>query len=468
MLVLPSFLAIAGLATGGCALEPIVKTDPVSKAVETPSHFKGLSERGQAPRPEWWKLFHDSRLDELVARLDSDNFELRAGMARIDRARAVIGVARAEGLPLLNGEGAVTRNRISEGSRENRFFDQYFTRYDAGLALGWELDLWGRVRHLVDANEAEAAAVARAVEDLRLSLRSQVARNYFALRFLDEERRVLQGAVESRQENLKIATDRFEGGRTGELDVARAETELAVTKAELARLAGSRTRLENAIAVLVGEPPSTFRIEQRPPSSRLPVVRPGLPVQVLENRPDVAEAIARLDAANSRVGVAKAEFFPKVSLVGNGGLSSIEPNDFLTWTSRNFAFGPEISLPIFQGGRLRGNLASRRAEQEEALSNYQQTVLEAFQDVEDALADLAALRNEKTAQSDAVAASNRALDLSEQRYREGLVSSIEVVDAIREQLDAERRAVQIQGQQHEATVRLIQAIGGGLAPKHVK
>ncbi|MEX2579159.1 MAG: efflux transporter outer membrane subunit [Verrucomicrobiales bacterium] len=468
----------------GC---PVVKPEAAAKAVEAPARFKGGGQSGETPRARWWTLFDDPYLNGLIERIDGENLELRAGLARIGQAYAALGISRSDLVPNLDGTGEVQRIRRSEndqgggsgfrtepggegalGFQSSGGGGNPYTQYRAGLALGWEIDLWGRVRYLVDAGAADAAAVERATEDLRLSLQGQLARNYFTLRFLDEEQRVLQEAVQTRRDNLKVATDRFEGGGTGELDVARAETELSTTRADLARLAGSRTRLENAIAVLAGTQPSNFEIPRRPPAARLPEVRAGLPIQVLENRPDVAEAVARLEAANARIGVAKAEFFPRVNLVGTGGLSSIDSNDFLAWSSRYFAIGPEISVPVYQGGRLKANLAGRRAEQEEALADYQQTVLAAFRDVEDALADLAAYRDERAATLAAVRSSKRALSLSRRRYEEGLVSSIEVIDAIREQLAAERRAVQVRGLQYVSTVELIQAIGGGMSSQHAK
>jgi multidrug efflux system outer membrane protein len=197
--------------------------------------------------------------------------------------------------------------------------------------------------------------------------------------------------------------------------------------------------------------------------ARLPVIRAGVPMEMLAARPDVAAAKAELVAAYAHVGVARAEYFPKVTLIGSGGYSNIKSSDFLEWSSRTFVIGPEVSVPIFQGGRLRANEKLARAEFAEAVADYRQTVLNALRDVENALADLAAARDQTGAQARAVEAAGRALELSNKRYRAGLVSSLEVVDAVREQLEAERRAVQIRGRQFEATVQLIQGLGGGVS-----
>ncbi len=431
----------------------------------SPSIFKGQSE-GMVVRPEWWLVFDDAELRRLATRLDDGNLELQAALARADQAYAALGLARADRVPSINANGSVQRSRSSENEQSGGSFPNYASQYRAGLALGWEIDLWGRVRKLVEAGQADAQVAEALVEDVRLALRGQLARNYFALRTLDEEQQVLRDAVTTREANLKLAQRRFDGGITPELDVARAATELAATRSELASLQGPRTRLENAIAVLLGEAPADFRLDARGLSAKLPGIRAGLPMETLAARPDVAAAKARLIAAQARVGVAQAEFFPRVSLVGSGGLSSIQASNFVKWSSRTFTLGPEVSVPIFQGGRLRANEARARAAYAEAVANYRQTVLNALGDVENAMADLAALRNQTGAQDEAVRAAERALALSTRRYEAGLVSSIEVIDAVREQLNAQRRAVQIRGQQFESTVQLIQGLGGGLSTKH--
>ena len=214
--------------------------------------------------------------------------------------------------------------------------------------------------------------------------------------------------------------------------------------------------------MLTGRAPSDYNLAAGAFKARLPEIRAGVPMEMLAARPDVAAAKAELVASYARIGVARAEYFPRVTLIGNGGYSNIKSSDFLKWSSRTFDIGPEVTLPIFQGGRLRANEKRARAEFAEAVANYRQTVLNALRDVENALADLTAARDQTGAQDRAVKAADRALELSNTRYRAGLVSSLEVVDAVREQLDAKRRAVQIRGQQFEATVQLIQGLGGGL------
>jgi multidrug efflux system outer membrane protein len=449
--------AVAALLMVGCT----TLSEPAEVSVEAPEKFRGDSSQAPPPRADWWKSFRDSQLNGLVDRIGTDNFQLQAGLARIDQSLAVLGVSRSQQVPSLNAGGTVQNNRSSANDLGGSFFELESTQYVGSLNSSWEIDLWGRVRNQVAASRADAENIQRLTADLQLSLQTQLARNYFSLRFLDEEARVLRAAVKTRRDNLGSAKERFEGGRAGELDVARAEVELATAEAELARIDGPRSRLENAIAVLVGEAPANFRIQPRKAGFRLPAIGSGVPMATLQNRPDIAAAVSRLESTSARIGVAKAEFFPRIDLVGSGGLSSVSTDNFLDWSSRTFGIGPEVSIPLFQGGRLRANLGKARAEQAEALADYQQAVLDALREVEDALADLRALRTEYGAQQIAVKASEKSVGLSLKRYSEGLVSSIEWVDAIRAQLDAERRAVQIRGLQYDATVRLIQALGGG-------
>ena len=425
-----------------------------------PAAFKGQAQSAkEALRADWWRGFGDDALTQLIKRIDESNLELQLALARADQAYAALGMVRSELFPTLDGRGTTQRRRRS-GEDLGGFASNPSTEYRAALALGWEIDLWGRVRYLVKAGQAEAAAEDALAEDVRLALRGLLARNYFALRTIDQEQQVLEEAVVTRKDNLRLAQRRFAAGITPELDVARADTELATTRSELASLHGPRTRLENAIAVLTGRAPSDYHLAKGVFKPRLPEIRAGVPMEMLAARPDVAAAKAELEASYARIGVARAEYFPRVTLKGSGGYSNTQSQNFLKWSSRTFDLGPEVTLPIFQGGHLRANEKRARAEFSEAVANYRQTVLNALREVENALADLAAARNQTGAQNRAVEAADRTLELSNKRYRAGLVSSLEVLDAVREQLDAKRRAVQIRGQQLEATVQLIQGLGG--------
>ncbi|MDF1812401.1 MAG: efflux transporter outer membrane subunit [Verrucomicrobiales bacterium] len=451
----------------GCAEFPngsVVDHMPFSEptALQVSSQYKTSTSQSIPVIPQWWTLFRDEELNALVRKVDDGSFELKAGLARIERACAVLGVSRSDLYPQLNGEGSAIKTRTSKNDLgSGGGIKNNYNQYRAAMGMEWEFDLWGRIKYLINSAEADVEATMLAQQDLRLSLKGQLAQNYFALRFLDEEHRVLTAAVKIRIDNVKLASDRFKAGRTGELDVARAETELATARASLASISGQRTRLENAIAVIVGEPASDFRISRTPKApAYLPAIKAGVPMNVLENRPDIAAQIKVLKSIYNRIGSAKAEFLPRVSLISSAGLSSIDAGDFLSWSSRTFTLGPSISTPIFQGGRLRSNQKQIEAECKEAVADYQQLVLVAFREVEDALADLASARNQRDAQLEALSASRKSLNLSIVRYQEGLVNSLETIDATREQLNIERGYVQIRALEYDATVRLIRALGG--------
>jgi multidrug efflux system outer membrane protein len=451
-------LALLLLTLPGCTLGP----DYHRPVMETPAGFKAEgSWQESAPRDEqsrglWWTVFNDPALNELEQKASTGNLEVQGAVARLDQARALLGVSRADRLPRLDFNPSATRGRTSA-------FGVSAVGNDLRLPLdlGYEIDLWGRVRRSVEAASADADGSLAALESIRLTLQGEVARNYFALRTVDAQSALLQRTIELRRQSLNLVTSLFDNGQIGELDVARARAELAATEAEQAGLQGSRSALENALAVLAGENPSVFRLAAAPLDLRAPAVAPGLPASLLERRPDVAAAERSMAAANARIGVAKTAFFPAIRLTGSAGYASNETSDLLNWDSRTWGLGPSISLPIFSGGRNRANLQRSKAVYEEAVANYRQQVLVAFRDVEDALAALSALKEQEEAQQRSLQAARRASDLSEKRYRAGLVSYLEVVDSQRTALLSERLVTDILGRQLQTTVTLIKSLGGG-------
>jgi multidrug efflux system outer membrane protein len=414
----------------------------------------------------WWRVFGDGKLNSLMADLEKGNFDLRAAEARRNQAYAALGVNRSQLAPEVLSDALATRNRGSgndRGGLAGGALETYYSQYKVGISLGYEVDLWGRVRRIVEAGTANAKAADGSVDQVKLSLQAQLARSYFALRFLDSEAAVLNQALGTRQETLDLANDRFEGGKTSELDVARAQSELAATRAQLVSLQSPRASLENAIAVLAGKNASNFSISPDPIVGSAPRVPAGSPAQLLGRRPDVFVAERQLAQSSANIGVAKAAFYPRISLIGSGGLSSINSSDFLKWSSSQFAIGPQVDLPLFQGLRRKADYKLAKAKHEEALASYQQTVLTAFADVENALAARRAANNEIAAQNDSIEASQKSFDLSNVRYKEGVSSYLEVVDSQRELLNAQRSEVQARGRAFEATVLLMQALGGGFS-----
>jgi len=415
------------------------------------------------PKGNWWEIFGDTGLNDLESQAVSANQELKAAVARVDQARATARVARSELLPALDLDPSFNRQRFSP-NQEPSFGPLTANTFRAPLDLSYEIDLWGRVRRGFESARAEAQASLAAFYNVLLTLQGDVAQNYFAVRALDAEIATVTGTVDLRKEQVRLVRSRFEGGIGSELDVARAETELAMTEAEAASLAQRRNELENAIAILVGSNPSAFRLPAVGTNGwnpQPPAIPAGLPADLLERRPDVAEAERQLASANARIGVAKAAFFPVLSLTGSGGYVSGDIDSLFKWDSRTWSIGPSLSLPLFAGGRNRANYKRSRAAFEEAVAHYRQRVLVAFGEVENSLSGIRHLIDQAAAQQRAVANARRAAELATDRYRSGIVSYLEVVDASREALQAERADAQLAGQRLIAAVQLIRALGGG-------
>jgi multidrug efflux system outer membrane protein len=454
----------------GCAIGPDYKRPTSAAPAQYKAEALGSWKEGQpldhVPKGEWWEIFADEVLNDLQRRAAEANQELKAAVARVEQARAVARVARSELLPTLNADPSYTRQRFSPNAVPS-FGGVTANTFSAPLDLSYEVDLWGRVRRGFESARADAQASLAAFHNVLLTLHSDVAQNYFALRALDAETATVTSTVALRQEQVQLVRSRFEGGIGNELDVSRAETELATTEAEAASLAKRRAELENALAVLVGENPSTFQFASASTGDSAkwnptpPTVPAGLPSDLLERRPDVADSERQLAAANARIGVAKAAFFPSLHLTGSGGYVSGDIDNLFNWDSRVWSIGPSLSLPIFAGGRNLANYRRSKSAYEESVANYRQRILVAFGDVENSLAGIRHLGNQAAAQDRAVANSRRAAELAGERYRAGIVSYLEVVDANREALQAERGRAQLTGQRLAASVQLIKALGGG-------
>jgi multidrug efflux system outer membrane protein len=374
-------------------------------------------------------------------------------------------VARSELLPNLDLDPSFARQRYSPNQVPS-FGEITANTFRAPLDLSYEIDLWGRVRRGFEGARAEAAASVAAYYSVLLTLHGDVAQNYFLLRSLDAEIASVTNTVGLRQEQVQLVRSRFEGGIGNELDIARAETELATTEAEAASLAKRRAELENALAILAGANPATFKLAVLAAANanwnpQPPAIPAGLPADLLERRPDVAEAERQLASANAQIGVAKAAFFPVLRLTGSGGYVSGELDNLFNWESRVWSIGPSLSLPLFAGGRNRANYKRSQAAFAEAGARYRQRILVAFGEVESSLAGIRHLATQAGAQNRAVASARRAAELAGDRYRGGIVSYLEVVDANRDALQAERANAQLAGQRLVTAVQLIKALGGG-------
>lgn len=463
MKTLSAFILTA--ATSFAAL-PSVGPDYAKPATTAPAAYRDVAWQTAAPadtlaRGEWWKVFNDAALDALEARALSANEDLRAAAARVDQARAAAGIVRSAYWPSVSVGASVTREQTST-TTDNTVPAPLSTTYRVPLAATWELDLTGRVRRLSESARADADASVAAFESVRLALTAEVASNYFTLRSLEREYTLLTDTVGLRRHALDLIKTRVQNGAAAELDTARAETELATAEAEAAAVANHRSALQNALAVLVGAAAPEFAIASTSPALAAPPVIPaGLPAGLLERRPDVAAAERALASANARIGLAKAAFFPSISLTGSAGFASSDIDHLTQTDSRIWSIGPSLYLPIFQGGRNKANLARSRASYEESVAQYRQRVLVAFREVQDALTAARLLAEQSAAQDRAVASARRAAELAQTRFDSGYVAYFEVIDAQRTALATERASTQLAALRLNTSVALIKALGGG-------
>jgi multidrug efflux system outer membrane protein len=432
--------------------------------VGVPGDWKTGEPADALARGEWWKLFGDDVLSALETEALAANQDLHAAAARVEQARAAAGLARANYWPQFAVNGSVTRERAS-GTTDNVLPDTLTTTYRAPLVASWELDLFGRVRRLTESARAEAGASEATFESVRLSLTAEVAAGYFSLRALEQELAIVQETIALRRRAFDLVTARLRSGTAADLDAARAENELASTEVEASVLANRRATVQNALAVLVGRPASGFEIAGSANRAlgqvAVPVIPAGLPSDLLERRPDIAAAERSLAGANARIGVAKAAFFPAISLTGGAGYASGDIDRLFQADSRAWSIGPSLYLPIFQGGRNRANLARSRAAYEEAVAVFRQRVLVAFREVQDALTAIHYLSEQSGAQERALSSAHRATVLAQRRYDAGYVSYLEVIDAQRTALSNQRASVQLTAQRLNTSIALIKALGGG-------
>jgi len=464
-------IALLAVVSTGCTT---VGPDYQRPKTDVPSAFKSTNDLGawkegqpldHAAKGAWWEVFGDATLNGLEQRATAANQQLKAAVARVEQARATARLRKGDLQPTLESNPFIRNERYSPNQQPS-FGAITATTIRVPLDLSYEVDLWGRLKRGFEAARSDAQASLAALHNVQLVVQADVAQNYFTLRALDAELATVVSTIGLRKEQLQLVRNRFEGGVATELDIARAQTELATAEAEQSALARQRAELENALAVLLGEPASAFKLPALASAHTAwqplpPAIPAGLPAELLERRPDVAEAERQLASANARIGVAKSASFPVLRLTGSGGFVSGELENLFSLDSRVWSFGPSLSLPIFAGGRNRANLERSRAAYEEAVARYRQQILVAFGEVESSLSSLHHLAKQAEAQARAVASARRAAELANERYKGGIVSYLEVVDANRATLQVERAAAQLTGQRLLASVLLIKSLGGG-------
>ena len=461
-------LSTVSVVAAGCAVGPNYARPPV----EEPALFKsgGAGEPAPPIQTDWWRLYGDPELDQLIASAHASNQTLRQAVARVDQARALARVAGSFLYPTISVDPSYSRTRYS-GNRRSTITGQ---KVQSGRTLNdwripfdltYEIDVWGRVRRSFESARAQAAASADDLGVVRLTVETDVAQFYYGLRSLDAQLQILTDNVAAYREQVRLLSVQLKTGLVSPIVLNQAQAQLQATLAQQRDVERARADLEHALAILCGRPAPSFAVAANPlHEASPPTVPPGLPAQLLARRPDVAEAEQNVVAANAQIGVATAEFFPRFMLTATAGLESADLSALFTWQSRAASILPSVSIPIFQGGRLRANLEAIKASYRQTVAAYVNQVLIAYGDVEDALTDLHAFSDEVASLREAVSASRNYLRLAQAQYKYGLVDYLIVIDAERTLLANQLSLAQAVNSHMAASIQLIKALGGGWNP----
>ena len=411
-------------------------------------------------------MFHEPELNALEGQVAVSNQTVAAALANFLAARAVVKQTRSQYFPTVTASPSVTRSRQSSAAQSSSPTPFTVTEYSLPFDASWELDFWGRIRNTVKANSLEAQATLADLENVRLTVQAEVAVDYFQLRVLDAQRQLLDAAVLAYQESLKLTQVQHDTGLASGQDVAQAETQLNTTRAQATDLGIQRAQLEHAIATLLGKPASSFSIATNPLAAKPVAIPFGVPSQLLERRPDIAAAERRVAEANAQIGVARAAYFPTITLSGSAGYQSTSLGNLMSGPSFVWSVGATLAQTLFDAGKRKAVTEQARANYQGTVANYRQTVLTAFQEVEDNLSTLRILSQELQQQNAAVESSQRYLTLANARYQSGLDSYLNVITAQTALLNNQRTAMNLRMEQMTASVQLIKALGGGWDVSH--
>ncbi len=469
-------LALLGL-TAGCAVGPRYSRPaapaPAPDAWKTQPPWQMAAPKDSIPKGAWWQVFHDPALDGYEQQLLQANQSLVAARDRLNQARSLARVATADVFPQLSADPSAVRERGSGNRPLNgaqpvivngvaqpiRPYTQ--SVYTVPFSLSYEADLFGRVRRNVEAANASLQSTAADLQNVQLVLTAELAADYFSLRELDAEFQVVQESVGYQRKGLDLVNNRHNGGIASGLEVAQQAALLDSTLSQLSLVQQTRAQYEHAIAVLVGQSASGLRVPVAPLQATPPPVPLGVPSNVLERRPDISTAERQMAYQNAQVGIARTAFYPHITLSGGGGWQSVDLAPLFNAPSLFWSLGTDALQPIFEGGRNRANLAAARAAYDQSVANYRQSVLTAFQEVEDGISNLSTLSQALSTQGAAVEDARRALAIASNRYIGGVTSYLDVITAQTTLLTSERLETQLLGQQMVSSVYLVKALGGG-------
>ncbi len=453
------------MATSGCTVGPVyhrpaVQTAPVYKE-EIPSTWKTAEPKDNIPRGKWWEVFQDPQLNALEERVDAGNQNIAAAASRYDASRELVRQARSQWFPTVTTTPSISYSRLAASPYAANISAPTYAEYSLPFTASWEPDLWGRVRNTVRSSEYTAQASAADLQNVRLLAQANLAADYFQLRGVEAQKQVLDATIVAWQRYLDLTRKLYTSGLNNDEAQAAAESELEAAQAQDTNLGAARAQYEHAIAILIGSSPSTFSLPAASKDVHVPAIPTGIPSELLERRPDIAEAERDMAAANAQIGVAKAAYFPNVILSATGGLESLSFLDWFTWQSRFWSVGPALAQTLFDAGLRRATVGQYQAQYDETVANYRQTSLTGFQQVEDNLATLRILAVDLQQQDAAVQSTKRFLSQATVRYSAGLDPYLNVLVAQMSLLDYQQTFVAFQTQQMIASVQLIEALGGG-------
>lgn len=461
-------LATGILACGfltGCLVGPNYQRPPAPapEAYKTQGPWRVAAPKDALPKGTWWEVFNDAELDSYEQQLLAANQSLLAAKDRLEEARALARVTSAGFFPQAYVDPNTSRQRYAGDRPEVVTLGHALTQstYEIPFFVNYEPDLFGKVRRSMEASNANLQGSAADMSNVQLVLTAELAADYFTLRELDAETHVVQESVDIQQKGLQLVESRHSGGVASGLDLAQQQTLLDATVSQLYLVKQQREQYEHAIAVLTGHPASTFSVKVRPLDATPIPVPLGVPSDLLERRPDIATAERHMAYENAQVGVAKAAFYPQLTLTGGAGFQSTDITNLISAPNAIWSLGGDLLEPVFNGGRNRANLAYARQSYDESVANYREAVLEAFQQVEDGLSGLTELSQANLSQNAAVADARRALEIANNRYVGGVTSYLDVITAQSALLTNQRLATQLAGQQMVTEVYLVKALGGG-------